>query len=308
MDEQIDDAAKTTAATNAISIYGQGGAGTEEFPVLKAFQQYIDAEQAKARKRMLGLSIFFIVLMVLVVVTFVTILSASMHRTEQLSDRLLDILRERQAQPVQQIQPPAPAPVVVNPPNQQNEMLKPILERLAGLAEAIKEKAATPPPVVEPPKPSETQLMIQRKLEEERALIEAERAKLKAEQEQARKDDIERQRRKLYPEYYAQKDRAEAAAAEAERALKERPATLPAPTAPTQQAAPETVAPAASKEATAPLSNQDAASDVQSAPMQPSSEPKSESAGNAPQGTVDYVLPVGTKKATGVKWRLPIPE
>ena len=37
---------------------------TTEFPVLKAFQEYIDAEQAKARKRMLGLSVFFILLLV----------------------------------------------------------------------------------------------------------------------------------------------------------------------------------------------------------------------------------------------------
>ena len=42
---------------NAVSVYGQEG--LDDFPVLKAFQQYIDAEQIKSRKRMVMLSIFF---------------------------------------------------------------------------------------------------------------------------------------------------------------------------------------------------------------------------------------------------------
>ena len=44
------------AANNAISIYGQEG--LDDFPVLKAFQQYIDAEQSKSRKRMIMLCIY----------------------------------------------------------------------------------------------------------------------------------------------------------------------------------------------------------------------------------------------------------
>ena len=44
------------AASNAISIYGQEG--LDDFPVLKAFQQYIDAEQSKSRKRMIMLCVF----------------------------------------------------------------------------------------------------------------------------------------------------------------------------------------------------------------------------------------------------------
>ena len=35
---------------NAVSVYSQDA--MDDFPVLKAFQQYIDAEQAKARKRL----------------------------------------------------------------------------------------------------------------------------------------------------------------------------------------------------------------------------------------------------------------
>ena len=74
---------------NPLSIVPSEGA-SNEFPVLKAFQEYIDAEQAKARKRMLGLSVFFIVLLFVVVVTFVLILTTVLNRNQSLSDRLLD--------------------------------------------------------------------------------------------------------------------------------------------------------------------------------------------------------------------------
>ena len=109
---------------NTLSIIPSDGA-TNEFPVLKAFQEYIDAEQAKARKRMLGLSLFFIVLLIVVVVTFVLVLTTVINRNQALSDRLLDYaLKEREkptaVQPVQ-VQPVAPQPSV-------QDILKPFLE------------------------------------------------------------------------------------------------------------------------------------------------------------------------------------
>ena len=56
MDENIpNDSVKADAATNAVSIFGQAGA-SDEFPVLKAFQQYIDAEQVKANFDQLNLT------------------------------------------------------------------------------------------------------------------------------------------------------------------------------------------------------------------------------------------------------------
>ena len=80
-----------------LSLIGQNA--ENDFPVLKAFQQYIDAEQAKARKRMLGLSIFFIMLLIAVVVTFTIVMMSVINRNQALSDRLLEIaLRERPAQ------------------------------------------------------------------------------------------------------------------------------------------------------------------------------------------------------------------
>ena len=113
MNPNISDQDEATPTANAVSLFGQGG-GVNDFPVLKAFQEYIDAEQAKARKRMFGLSIFFIVLLVVVVVTFTIIMTSVISRNQALSDRLLDIaLREKPAaQPVVTVQPPVPSPVV----------------------------------------------------------------------------------------------------------------------------------------------------------------------------------------------------
>ena len=69
MNPEVTEPEEASQTTNAVSLFGQGG-GPNDFPVLKAFQEYIDAEQAKARKRMLGLCVFFILLLVVIVVTF----------------------------------------------------------------------------------------------------------------------------------------------------------------------------------------------------------------------------------------------
>jgi hypothetical protein len=63
---------------NAVRIYGQDNFD-EEFPVLKAFQQYIDAEQAKGRKRLMIMAIFFFVIMMVVVSIFVGLLISAFH-------------------------------------------------------------------------------------------------------------------------------------------------------------------------------------------------------------------------------------
>ena len=331
MDENLtNDSVKADAATNAVSIFGQAGT-SDEFPVLKAFQQYIDAEQAKARKRMLGLSVFFIVLLVLVVGMFTIILTMMLQRNQEQADRLMQrnqeqadrllelALRERQT-------PQAPvAPVVVNQGHQ--DTLKPVLEQLANLASAIKEKNQPPQQVAPQPvaTPTDAQAEIQRKLDAELQKLAEARAKLKADQEQARKDEIERQRRRLYPEYYAAQDRAAAAAAAAERALAVPAPTPAAPTLPAQPAAtlpaqpvvqqppvqPVIETPPVALPAAPSVPQQPAVTPAAPAPLpapEPSKQPVATGSDAAPSGTVDYVLPVGTKKTKGVKWRVPIPE
>ena len=69
--------------------------------------------------------------------------------------------------------------------------------------------------------PSKEQLALQKKIDEDtaklvkaRALLKAEKDKIDAEKEKLRREEVERQRRRLYPEYYEKKDAADKAAAD----------------------------------------------------------------------------------------------
>ena len=76
---------------NAVSIYGQGDA-MDDFPVLKAFQQYIDAEQAKAQKRMTTLCIFFAIILAIVIGVFVLLLLNIGQRNNSLNEQLFQYM------------------------------------------------------------------------------------------------------------------------------------------------------------------------------------------------------------------------
>ena len=216
---------------NTLSILPSDGASSE-FPVLKAFQQYIDAEQAKARKRMLGLSVFFIILLVVVVVTFVLVLTTVVNRNQALSDRLLDYaLKEREKAPqnVQQTLQPA---VQQSPQPSIHEYLKPFIERLEREQEAMKaiyekQQKEAEEKFEKKQKEAEEKYERQRKEAEEKyerlrkedetkaaarelardeeirkAKIELEKERARVKKENDRQAEIERQRRRLYPEYY----------------------------------------------------------------------------------------------------------
>ena len=246
-------AAGQNDGTTALRIFDQAN-GMNDFPVLKAFQEYIEAEQARARKRTLGLSIFFIVLLVVVVVTFSVIMAAVINRDQQslqaiairnqaLSDKLLDIaLRERTpaAQPVVNVQQP---PAAVHP-DAGAQALKPVLDRLESLTEALKKQPAgtapQPVPMVQPAAPQPLPAAVSPELEaarrqqdelaRQRAAVAAERARLREEQEQLRRDRIEQHRRRLYPDYYAREDAQKTAAELPTLAqMKGTPTALPKP-------------------------------------------------------------------------------
>ena len=178
---------------NPLSLVPSEGA-SNEFPVLKAFQEYIDAEQAKARKRMLGLSVFFIVLLFVVVVTFVLILTTVLNRNQSLSDRLLDYaLREREKAPVVQ---QVPASVIPQP---SADIVKTLVERLEKeqsemkLAFEKQRKDAEKRAAAAEEARAEELARMKAELEKERA---------KAKKEADKKAEIERHRRRLYPDYY----------------------------------------------------------------------------------------------------------
>lgn len=192
---------------NAVRLYGEDDNVMEDFPVLKAFQQYIDAEQAKARKRLLSLGIFFGILMGAIIAVFVVLLMEISKRNQVLNDRLVEFAmkdRERQAQ-----QPP----VVVQPPVQQDgsailalttkldEMQKKLLESQESLVKAERERAAAAAAAeaaAKPKVPSPEEQEIARL----KALLQAERDKNDAEKEKKKAAELENYRRTHYPELY----------------------------------------------------------------------------------------------------------
>ncbi len=235
MNPDISEPHETSSAANAVSLFGQSG-GVNDFPVLKAFQEYIDAEQAKARKRMLGLSVFFILLLIVVVITFTLVITSVIARNQQLSDRLLDIaLRDKtSAQPVVNVQSPAPTVESAELVRLREELRREKEEikaeqakrdevRFNKLLDAIskpqQQPVAAPTPVVVTTSPSSVLqpaaaesaelVRLREELRREKEERQAEQAKAK---EEKRKAEIEAHRRRLYPEYYAQEDARRAAA------------------------------------------------------------------------------------------------
>lgn len=242
MTETTQDPQQVPPQPSAVSLFDQSGASANDFPVLKAFQEYLNAEQAKARKRMLGLSVFFVVLLVVVVVTFTLVVVAVINRNQSLNDRLLDIaLRERPA-PVQQppvvVQPPVPQPATpAQAESSDAKVLKPLLEKIESLATALSKQAAQPAaPVVATPSPTALSesleaIRLKEELRRQQDALQAERERIKAERQKLKEDRskaiLEQQRRRLYPEYYARQDALNAAAA-AQAALPPPPPPKPA--------------------------------------------------------------------------------
>jgi hypothetical protein len=166
---------------------------SDEFPVLKAFQEYIDAEQTKARKRMLGLSVFFIVLLFVVIVSFVLILTTVLNRNQSLSDRLLDYALREKAPIVQQ---QVPTSVI---PQTSADIVKKLIERLE------KEQSEMKLALEKQRKDAEDRAAAAKQAHAEdlarvKAQFEKERAKVQKEAD--KKAQIERHRRRLYPDYY----------------------------------------------------------------------------------------------------------
>ena len=78
---------------NAVSVYGPEST-MDEFPILKAFQEYINAEQAKARKRITALAVFFGMLLIALLAIFMTLLVKSYNDNQHLNDRLVDFMQK----------------------------------------------------------------------------------------------------------------------------------------------------------------------------------------------------------------------
>ena len=196
---------------HAVSVYGQSDGAYEDFPVLKAFQQYIDSEQAKARKRMLILCVFFGALMTVVIAVFLVLLLNVSTRNQSLNDRLVEYAmkeRERMA-----------TPIVVQQPQQQqdNSAILSLTAKLEELQKKLDENRAKEDEArhqaeiesAKPKGPTPEELEIKRLkalLAAEKERQAAEKAKWDAEKERQRQIELEDYRRKHYPELYEKED------------------------------------------------------------------------------------------------------
>lgn len=197
---------------NAVSIYDQGDA-MEDFPVLRAFQQYVDAEQAKSRKRLLTMGIFFGILIIVIIGVFMTLLVTVSERNQALNDKMLEFVmkeHDRDREKFQQQQPAAP--VVVQPPQDNSailaltskldEMQKKLTDSQAATEKALREKSAAEAAAIEaakPKAPTPQELEIERLTK----LLSDQKAQAEAEKKRRKEEELEAYRRKHYPELYA---------------------------------------------------------------------------------------------------------
>jgi hypothetical protein len=81
------------------------------FPVLKAFQDYLEMERQQARKRLVTLTVFFVSLMTLVVAGFIVAFIFMFNNMSRREDRLMDAaLQQRRDVPPAAAATAAPAP------------------------------------------------------------------------------------------------------------------------------------------------------------------------------------------------------
>ena len=217
---------------HAVSLYGNGDA-LDDFPVLKAFQQYIDAEHAKSRKRLLAMAVFFGTFTLVVVAIFVVLLINVSNRNQQLNDRLVEYAMKDRASSAVVVQPPQDTSAVLALTTKIEEMNRKMAEaqekanKAVAAAEEKARQAAAAAAASQPKAPTAEELEIQRL----KAQLADEKAKAEAEKRRQREQELEDYRRKHYPEYYAAKEAQSAPKAE------------PAPVAPKPVATPK--APAA---------------------------------------------------------------
>lgn len=190
----------------ALSVYGQGQEALDDFPVLKAFQQYIDAEQDKARKRMVSLCIFFGVLMFVVITFFVAILFYTSTKKNELYDRLIECAMQDRARQsagaASAVQPAQDSAAIQSLTAKLDEMQKRLMveQEMAkkAAAEAAEKAARAAQPTAE-----------EMEIKRLKALLDLEKEKNSIEQKRRREEELEAYRRKHYPEYYERENRTE---------------------------------------------------------------------------------------------------
>ena len=126
---------------NLVAMYQASGSNAESFPVLKAFQEYIDAERAQARKRVMMLSISFSIVLCAVVLVFLSMGIYMLKDMSALQTKLVDAALAQRNVPAPVITvtappvAPQPAPVVQAQPVA--PVASPVAEELREVSKAL---------------------------------------------------------------------------------------------------------------------------------------------------------------------------
>jgi len=216
--------------STAVRLYGQSDS-VEDFPVLKAFQQYIDAEQAKARRRIVWLSVVFGFSTIMLIALFLFIISIISNKFEnrmltfstknqELNDRLVEYAMKDRDRPRTQDTEESKAALNVMKDAmtalqtqlaEQQKLLASEQKRnseIIAAQAAGREKVDAERVAIEKERRANEQAMRENeaKIEKIRALLAAERDKLAAEKENLKKEAKELHLQRLYPEYYKKKE------------------------------------------------------------------------------------------------------
>lgn len=192
-----------------LSVYNEGSG--DDFPVLKAFQQYIDAEQAKARRRLLTVSVVFVFMLIVVIGIFSGLVIRANNRTQALNDKLLEIALKDKERSLDEAKAAALQQQSVRNLNDTLEKLQRRIDdqnrSLDAASAEVPETASKTPasslPETEAEKRArEAEARVQKAL----ALLRAEKQKMADEKQKQREEELERYRREHYPEYYAKKE------------------------------------------------------------------------------------------------------
>lgn len=195
-----------------ISLYGESAG--EDFPVLKAFQQYIDAEQAKARRRLLTVSIVFVLTLIAVIGIFSVMVIKANEQTQAINDRLVEIvmkdkdrsIEDAKAAAIQEMTVKTWNDTLVKMQQRIEEQDRKAAEAAAAAAKELAAAKAAAEAASAVPVPDPRMQMAEERIQKAFEQLKAEKQKLADEKEKLRQEELERYRREHYPEYYAEKD------------------------------------------------------------------------------------------------------
>ena len=107
------------SATNPEQLFALAQGQEESFPVLKAFQDFLEQERARARKRVWAIVLSFVGVLVAVVilfaVLFVAVFGVMLRNNDRQQEMLLNLMRGRSEVPAQAVPVATPLPQAAAP-------------------------------------------------------------------------------------------------------------------------------------------------------------------------------------------------